>query len=177
MAPDTIADWASAVWLAHKTGSGGYVYTHHHWNGPAKVYVYSTPKGTWAKCTMCSALLPVPKWRLGRRVSEREKAALTGDGARNVAVTYEELLQLARRLQGQTLETVTGRKFSVGLYRGAPIFTPASSGSGRSDGPKAARRFVERYAVTGSLRPGDYADITRNASYFIGMLLAARKPR
>jgi len=126
---------------------------------------------------MCSALLPVPKWRLGRRVSEREKAALTGDGARNVAVTYEELLQLARRLQGQTLETVTGRKFSVGLYRGAPIFTPASSGSGRSDGPKAARRFVERYAVTGSLRPGDYADITRNASYFIGMLLAARKPR
>jgi hypothetical protein len=32
---------------------------------------------------------------------------------------------------------------------------------------------VERYNATGSLRPGDYADVTRNASYFIGMLMAA----
>ena len=89
------------------------------------------------------------------------------------AMTYEELIQLARRLQGQTLETVTGKKFSVGLYRDTPFFTPASSGYGQSDGRKAAERFLDRYNVTGSLRPGDYADITRNASYFVGMLMAA----
>lgn len=195
MAPDTIADWASAVWLARKTGSGGYVYTHHHWNGPAKVYVYSTPEGTWAKCTMCSALLPVPKWRLGRRLSERVRAALTltvadpdgsgsagdagpttsGDGTMSVAMTYEELVLLARRLQDQTLETVTGKKFSVRLYRDVPFFTPASSGRGQSDGRKAAEAFVERYNATGSLRPVDYKKVTRNASYYIGLLMAARR--
>jgi hypothetical protein len=86
-------------------------------------------------------------------------------------VTYEELLALARRCEGRTLSTVTGREFRVGIYRDCPFFTPASSGYGQSDGRKAAERFLERYNATGSLRPGDYADVTRNASYFIGMLI------
>jgi hypothetical protein len=88
-------------------------------------------------------------------------------------VTYEELLDLARRLEGVPLETVTGKRFTVGVYRDCPFFTPASSGYGQSDGRPAAERFVRRYNETGSLRPGDYGDITRNASYFVGMLLAA----
>lgn len=86
-------------------------------------------------------------------------------------MTYEELLAIARRYEGQTLTTVTGREFTVGIYRDCPFFTPASSGNGQSDGRKAAERFLERYTATGSLRPGDYADVTRNASYFIGMLV------
>lgn len=88
-------------------------------------------------------------------------------------MTYEELLALARSLDGRTLETVTGKPFTVGIYRDSPFFTPESSGYGQSDGRKAAERFLARYNATGSLRPGDYADVTRNASYFIGMLLAA----
>lgn len=88
-------------------------------------------------------------------------------------MTYDELLALARRLEGQSLETVTGRKFTVGIYRDCPFFTPASSGWGQSDGRKAAERFVARYNETGSLRPGDYADVTRNASYYVGLLLGA----
>jgi hypothetical protein len=87
-------------------------------------------------------------------------------------VTYEELLELARRLEGTTLETVTGKKFTVGIALDCPFFTPASSGYGQSDGRKAAEKFLARYNETGSLRPGDYADVTRNASYFIGMLIA-----
>ena len=86
-------------------------------------------------------------------------------------MTYEELLALARRCEGRTLTTVTGMEFTVGIYRDCPFFTPASSGNGQSDGRKAAERFLERYNATGSLRPGDYADVTRNASYFIGMLV------
>jgi hypothetical protein len=88
-------------------------------------------------------------------------------------MTYDELLQLARRYEGATLETVTGRKFTVGIYLDCPYFTPASSGRGQSDGRKAADRFVARYNEIGSLRPGDYADVTRNASYFIGLLQRA----
>ena len=87
-------------------------------------------------------------------------------------MTWDELLDLARRCEGQTLETVTGRAFTVGIYMDCPFFTPASSGNGQSDGRKAGERFLERYNQTGSLRPGDYADVTRNASYYVGMLLS-----
>lgn len=88
-------------------------------------------------------------------------------------MTYEELLALAHRFSGHELTTVTGRTFRVGVYRDCPFFTPDSSGYGQSDGRKAAERFVERWNAIHSLRPGDYADVTRNASYLIGLLLAA----
>jgi hypothetical protein len=87
-------------------------------------------------------------------------------------MTYEELLDLARRNEGRILETVTGKHFTVGTYRDCPFFTPASSGYGQSDGRPAAERFLERYNKTGSLKPGDYADVTRNASYFIGLIVS-----
>ena len=87
-------------------------------------------------------------------------------------MTYDELLDLARRLEDQPLSTPTGREFTVGVYLDCPFFIPASTGIGRSDGKKAARAFLDRYNRTGSLRPADYADVTRNASYFIGMLQA-----
>jgi len=86
-------------------------------------------------------------------------------------MTYEELLALARRFEGKRLETVTGKGFTVGMYLDCPFFTPESSGYGQSDGRRAAERFLVRYNESGSLRPGDYADVTRNASYYIGMLI------
>lgn len=91
--------------------------------------------------------------------------------ARAGAMSYEDLLELARRSRGRDLETVTGRQFRVGVYLDCPYFTPRSTGRGQSDGRKAAERFLKRYNSTGSLKPGDYADVTRNASYFIGLLL------
>jgi len=90
-------------------------------------------------------------------------------------VTYEELLEVACAAEGQELQTVTGKAFRVGVYRDCPFFTPDSSGYGQSDGRKAAEAFLARYNETGSLRPGDYSGITRNASYFVGLLLAARQ--
>jgi hypothetical protein len=86
-------------------------------------------------------------------------------------LTYEELLDLARRNEGRALETVTGKRFTVGIYRDCPFFTPTSSGYGQSDGRKAAERFLRRYNETGSLKPGDYSDVTRTASYFIGLIV------
>jgi hypothetical protein len=92
-------------------------------------------------------------------------------------VTYQELLDLAKRFEDRPLTTVTGKEFTVGIYLDSPVFTPASSGIGQSDGRKAAERFVARFNETGSLRPGDYADVTRNASYFIGLILESRGGR
>jgi hypothetical protein len=85
-------------------------------------------------------------------------------------MTYEELLALARRAEGATLETVTGKEFRVGVYRDCPFFTPESSGFGRSDGRKAAERFLAAYNETGSLRQSDYAKVTRNASYLVALI-------
>lgn len=90
------------------------------------------------------------------------------------AMTYEDLMAMARRLEGRRLETVTGKGFTVGVALNCPFFTPESSGYGQSDGRKAAERFVARYNATKSLRPADYKNVTRNASYFIGMILADR---
>jgi hypothetical protein len=88
-------------------------------------------------------------------------------------MTYAELLELAHRFEGATLETETGKRFRVGVYMEGPFFRPESSGLGQADGRKAAERFVERSNEIASLRPSDYADVTRNASYFVGLLIAA----
>jgi hypothetical protein len=87
-------------------------------------------------------------------------------------MTYGDLLTLVRRYEGTTLETVTGKRFRVGIYRDCAFFTPESSGYGQSDGRAAAERFVARFNATGSLRPGTYADVTRNASYYVALLRA-----
>ncbi|MEO8510555.1 MAG: hypothetical protein ABI534_04855 [Chloroflexota bacterium] len=92
-------------------------------------------------------------------------------------LSYEGLLDLARAFEGKTLHTVTGKAFTVGISSAehCAFFTPASSGYGQTDGRKAAERFVERYNELGSLRPRDYADVTRNASYYIGLLITAEE--
>lgn len=89
-------------------------------------------------------------------------------------MTYQELLDLARRYEGATLETVSGKRFRVGIYMETPFFRPESSGFDQTDGRKAIERFVDRYNDTGSLKPSDYADVTRSASYLVGLLLRAR---
>jgi hypothetical protein len=87
-------------------------------------------------------------------------------------LTYDELLRLAERFAGQTLETVTGKRFTVELSpaKNCPVFL-GSSGKRQTGGCKAAERVVERYNETHSLRPRDYEDVTRNASYYVGLLL------
>ena len=58
-----------------------------------------------------------------------------------------------------------------------PFFRPESSGLGQTDGRKAIERFVERYNATHSLKPSDYSDVTRSASYLIGLLNQAERDR
>jgi hypothetical protein len=88
-------------------------------------------------------------------------------------MTYEALLDFARRHKGMTLETVTGKPFRVGHYRDSVVFVPESSGLGRTEGHKGHERFVARYNETGSLRPGDYAGVSRDASYLVALVAAA----
>jgi hypothetical protein len=88
--------------------------------------------------------------------------------------TFDDLLALARRLEDEPLETVTGRAFTVRVFRDKElVFTPIATGNSQSDGRKAQLRFFDRYLETGSLRPSDYQDVSRNASYLVGLLVSA----
>lgn len=87
-------------------------------------------------------------------------------------MTYPELLSLAQSAKDQdlTLTTITGKPFKVGIYREVPFFIPLSTNHGRSDGRRAADRFLERFNETNSHRPKDYQDVTRNASYLLSLI-------
>lgn len=87
-------------------------------------------------------------------------------------MTYSELVSKAIRAEGMELETVRGKPFRVGVFMDCPYFIPLSTGLGRSDGKKAAARFLDRWNELGSVRTTDYHDVTRNASYFIALMIA-----
>lgn len=88
-------------------------------------------------------------------------------------MTSAEVLQLARQMTGHTLRTARGARFAVGWRATPPGSPPLRPGTPRCDGAAALARFVTRYNETGSLRPGDYQDITRNSSYYAALLRAA----
>jgi hypothetical protein len=88
-------------------------------------------------------------------------------------VTYEELLAFARRNEGRTLETVTGRRFRLASYLDSIVFVPESTGLGRTEGRKGQERFMARYNETGNLRPRDYTGVSRDASYLVALVAAA----
>ena len=85
------------------------------------------------------------------------------------------MLVFARRFEDEPLETLTDRPFTVRVFRDKElVFTPVSSGFGQSDGRNAQERLLTRYVETGSLRPSDYADVSRNASYLTALLIRDR---
>ena len=62
-------------------------------------------------------------------------------------LTYDRLLELARAAKGETLRTIRGREYTVGLRRHELFFTPTSSVYGQSDGrkgPPALCRAMQR---------------------------------
>jgi hypothetical protein len=92
-------------------------------------------------------------------------------------VTYEDFLAIARSFEGPDHRDRDGPEVQGRDLSRLPVHTPESTGRGQSDGRAAAERFVEQFDRTGSLRPGDYARVSRNASYHIGLLMAAAESR
>lgn len=85
-------------------------------------------------------------------------------------MTYDELLAMAKDAKDRVFLTTTGKEFTVGVYMDCPFFVPVSTGLGRSDGRRAVERFLERYNKIQSVRPSDYQDVTRNASYLVALV-------
>lgn len=90
-------------------------------------------------------------------------------------MTYEELLDIAFRAEGHVLRTVTGREFTVGVYRDCPFFTPRSTGQGRTEGRTGAERFLAKFNEIRSFRPADYRAVSRDATYLVALVAWAEE--
>ena len=86
-------------------------------------------------------------------------------------ISYEALIRFAKTLDGQTLHTDTRHKeFQLHVSNNGLTYTPLSTGRSRSHPEKWVRRILDRYNQIGSLRPGDYQDLTVNASYLLTII-------
>jgi hypothetical protein len=98
-------------------------------------------------------------------------------GRRHLFGHFEDLLDAARRFEDEPIETMTGRQFTVRVFRDRElVFTPISSGTGQSDGRRAQERFLARYLESRSLRPSDYAD-TASTAWTRARTIAGSRPR
>ncbi|HUT33278.1 MAG TPA: hypothetical protein VNE39_07355 [Planctomycetota bacterium] len=86
-------------------------------------------------------------------------------------MTFEELLSYTRGLEGRVLRTLAqGAKFRVRVDKHRLVYTPESTGTERPHTFKFANRVFEKFLKTRSFRPGDYRDISKNASYMLALI-------
>lgn len=92
-------------------------------------------------------------------------------------LTVDDLIRVARRLEGQKLSAIGGRtRFTVEVRSGSksdyPVFTPESTGRPR---PSPTRRRLEEVCAifnrTGSLKIPDYKETgSQNLSYILRLV-------
>jgi hypothetical protein len=88
-------------------------------------------------------------------------------------VTLDELKAFGSGLVGETLVTrFRKRHFSLSVTEEGFEYTPDVSGKRRKSQWRWIERFLQRYNEKRSLHPGDYNDISRNASYILTIIRA-----
>lgn len=84
---------------------------------------------------------------------------------------YDALLAYARTVEGQRLLTLSQSKpFTVRVEGDSLLFTPEGKAERGTTTRKVAERLLERQEENGSMKPGDYVDLSYNASYFLALL-------
>ena len=82
-----------------------------------------------------------------------------------------DFMRFVKTLDGQALKTVAREKeFDVSVVRGGLEYTPRSTGKARFQEDRFIERVAERFADLRSFQPGDYHDITMNASYVVALI-------
>jgi len=85
-------------------------------------------------------------------------------------VSYESLQDYVKGIEGKPLYTLARRrKFTARCGDDGLEYIPTSTGKPRRESRSVVERVLERYNRTGSLSPGDYQDITANASYLMAL--------
>lgn len=87
------------------------------------------------------------------------------------SIDVTSLRAFAQTLEGKLLTTrARACVFQVQVTRDRLIFTPRSTGKPRPQFDRDTEAVLTRFRADGSLRPGDYHDLTVNASYLLAIL-------
>ncbi|MBI2850078.1 MAG: hypothetical protein HYX80_03435 [Chloroflexi bacterium] len=89
-----------------------------------------------------------------------------------MAVSVSSFMTFCKTLVGTTLPTAGGRaNFELSKVTDETVYyTPLSTGKERGVKKRYLHPVLDRYARTGSLKPGDYQNITVNASYTVAII-------
>jgi hypothetical protein len=86
-------------------------------------------------------------------------------------ITADDVIALARSLNGQTLETLhRPRAFTVEIDGDHIVFTPSKSNYPRRHDKNTLQRICDTFSETNSYHPSDYNEISRNASYTLTLI-------
>jgi hypothetical protein len=86
-------------------------------------------------------------------------------------ISLENLAEFVHTLEGKTLFTSARKKpFTVAVTPTGFEYTPVSSGTPRTNGYKYIQGVLDHFHGVQSFQPGQYVDITRNASYLMTIL-------
>lgn len=91
-------------------------------------------------------------------------------------ITPSQLLDFARTIDGGTVLTLGSKKpFTVRLAGDGLEYIPESTKKPRRHELRWLERVCAKYSQTNSLSPGDYHDVTVNASYTLALIAAFMK--
>ncbi|MEZ5440098.1 MAG: HNH endonuclease [Lysobacterales bacterium] len=87
-----------------------------------------------------------------------------------MSITYGDFQQLVSENDGEVLTTAGGKAlFRLESRTDGVRFTP-SSGKSRSVGSEGIKGYLAVYNQTGSMRPSDYSENRRHASYVLALI-------
>jgi hypothetical protein len=88
------------------------------------------------------------------------------------AIPYSSFMNFCKVLQGQTLTTAGGlAQFTLSSVQDNQLeYIVQSTGKTRRSRQEWIKKILNHYAITQSLRPVDYVDVTVNASYILTLM-------
>ncbi|MDB6137899.1 MAG: hypothetical protein JWO94_971, partial [Verrucomicrobiaceae bacterium] len=97
--------------------------------------------------------------------------------AMTAPISAQALLAFASSRAGDTFHTLTRKvAFSVAVSEGCIVFTPQTTNKSRRQTNDRIEAVCREFNASGSLRPGNYADISFDASYILALIHAAESP-
>ena len=96
----------------------------------------------------------------------------------NNPISAQALLAFASSRTGETFYTLTRKiPFSVNASEGVLVFTPHTTNKSRRQTNDRIEAVCRKFNDSGSLRPGNYADISFDASYILALIHEAESSR
>jgi hypothetical protein len=94
----------------------------------------------------------------------------------HVAPTWDQLLEVAKTLEGEELFTGAMRiPFAVQVVADSIVFIPSTTKKPRPEHRVTGERFLEAFAISGVSKTSEYTSITVNSSYLLALINVGQK--